>query len=156
MSKEVKQVSGTAEWAVQNINVFSGCVHDCKYCYAKSMAVRFKRKTPENWKDEEVDCSRLHVVPKPKKEGGYTMFPSSHDMTPENFGYAVYTVNLLLEKGHHLLLVSKPHPFVIQKICRIFADKRDKILFRFTIGSSNSETLRFWEPNAPSFEERLS
>ena len=36
-----------------------------------------------------------------------------------------------------------------------FPDYKDKILFRFTIGSSDSNTLKFWEPNAPDFAERL-
>jgi DNA repair photolyase len=83
------------------------------------------------------------------------MFPSTHDITPENFGYAVHTISLLLETGHPLLLVTKPHPFVIQEIDRLFSDKKDKILFRFTIGSKDKETLKFWEPNAPTFQERL-
>ena len=33
---------------------------------------------------------------------------------------------------------------------------KEQILFRFTIGSIDSDTLKFWEPNAPSFDERLS
>jgi DNA repair photolyase len=32
---------------------------------------------------------------------------------------------------------------------------KDRILFRFTIGSANDEVLSFWEPGAPSFRERL-
>lgn len=151
-----KQVFGTREWASQTVNLFSGCEYDCKYCYAKSMAVRFKRKTPDTWRDEAVDCRLLHNVPLPSKDGGYTMFPSTHDITPENFGYSVFTIGLLLDEGHPLLLVTKPHLFVIQEIDRFFSDKKNQILFRFTIGSSDSAILKFWEPNAPSFEERLS
>jgi len=33
---------------------------------------------------------------------------------------------------------------------------KDQFIFRFTVGSSNSDTLRFWEPGAPDFEERLA
>ncbi len=44
---------------------------------------------------------------------------------------------------------------MIKKICETFDDYKDKILFRITIGSTNSDTLKFWEPNAPSFEERF-
>jgi hypothetical protein len=43
----------------------------------------------------------------------------------------------------------------IQRICETFTDYKDKILFRFTIGSTDSKVLKFWEPNAASFEERL-
>ena len=52
-------------------------------------------------------------------------------------------------------MVSKPHLECIQKICETFTDYKDKILFRFTIGSADSQVLKFWEPNASSFEERL-
>lgn len=151
----VKSVSGTKEWASQTVNLFSGCEYDCKYCYAKSMAIRYKRKTADNWSDEAVDCRLLHVVPKPSKDGGSTMFPSAHDITPKNFGYSVFTIGLLLDAGHPLLLVTKPHWFVISEIDGIFSDKKNQILFRFTIGSMDTKTLKFWEPNAPTFQERL-
>lgn len=155
-SMKEKQVSGTKEWASQTVNLVSGCVHDCKYCYAKSMAVRFKRKTPATWRNETVVCRLLKAVPPPSKDGGLTMFPSSHDITLDNLGHAVIKINLLLEGGHRLLMVTKPQLFVIQEINRLFSDRKDQILFRFTIGSTDSATLKFWEPYAPSFEERLS
>ena len=31
----------------------------------------------------------------------------------------------------------------------------NQILFRITIGSADNETLKFWEPGAPSYDERL-
>ena len=36
---------GTQEWSVKTINCCTGCSHDCRYCYAKGMAVRFKQVT---------------------------------------------------------------------------------------------------------------
>jgi len=155
-NKNVNQASATAERATKKVSLFRGCEHDCKYCCYKSMSIRFKHSTPDNWKEEAVDCTLLHVVPKPPKEGGYTLFPSNHDITPDNFGYAIHTISLLLEGGHRLLLATKPHLCVIQEIESIFSDKKDQILFRFSIGSSDSTTLKFWEPYAPTFEERLS
>lgn len=50
----LKEVFGTLEWAAKNANFVSGCTHDCKYCYSKEMAIRFKRKTAKNWKEEEI------------------------------------------------------------------------------------------------------
>jgi hypothetical protein len=35
-------------------------------------------------------------------------------------------------------------------------DYKKQILFRFTIGSPITKTLKFWEPGAPSFEERFA
>jgi len=59
-----------------------------------------------------------------------------------------------LGKGNHVLIVSKPSFICIKHICDSFIDYRDEILFRFTIGSANSQTLRLWEPYAPDYEER--
>jgi DNA repair photolyase len=45
---------GTKEWADKTVNCCTGCSHDCLYCYAKGMAVRFKQVLPgqnmELWK----------------------------------------------------------------------------------------------------------
>jgi len=51
--------------------------------------------------------------------------------------------------------VSKPHLDCIKALCAEFGWYKDKILFRFTIGSKDSNTLLCWEPNAPDFAERL-
>ena len=150
--KNKKQVFGTQEWAAQNANFISGCYHDCKYCYSKEMAIRFKRKTSLNWKIEDVNHSRLSV--RWKKVDGLIMFPSSHDITPINLSYSITFLENLLESGNHVLIVTKPHFEVIKEICEKFKNHRDNILFRFTIGSKNTSTLKFWELNAPSFEER--
>jgi DNA repair photolyase len=148
-----KQVFGTYEWAVENANFISGCAHNCKYCYSKEMAIRFKRKTSKNWEKEEINSSQL--IKKVKKVDGLIMYPSSHDITPINLQYSITFLQKLLESGNRVLIVSKPHMIVIEKICDTFSKFKEHILFRFTIGSNNSEVLKFWEPNAPSFEERL-
>ena len=152
--KKEKKVFGTTEWAVKNANFISGCNHDCKYCYSKAMGIRFKRKTSANWEVEEVNTDKINK--KVKKVDGFIMFPSSHDITPINLNYSVTFLNNLLNVGNKILIVTKPHKVVIEKICETFSDYKENILFRFTIGSKNSDTLKFWEPNAPSFEERKS
>jgi len=83
------------------------------------------------------------------------MFPSTHDITPANLKSTLLIINNLLENGNKILIVTKPHLSVIEKICETFSDKKDNIFFRFTIGSCDNTTLKFWEPNATSFEERL-
>ena len=152
--KQPKKVSGNREWALGYFNFINGCAHDCKYCYAKANAVQYKRKTRDDWKREVVKIEKLAPAIKPK--GKYTMCPSSHDISPENLKHALTVLDVLLKKGYRVLIVIKPHLEVVKAICQQFGDYREKILFRLTIGSLNSETLRFWEPNAPSFEERLA
>ena len=148
-----KTIFGTFEWATHNINILNGCNHDCRYCYSKEMAVRFKRKTIYNWKEEELiqDISNLKIP----KNTGTIMFPSSHDLSPYYINEEIEVIRYLLENNKNVLLVTKPHINVIQSICDIFTNYKDKILFRFTIGSMSDDSLIFWEPNAPTFSERF-
>lgn len=154
MKKTEKKVFGTQEWAKRTKNFISGCTNNCKYCYAKEMAVRFGRKTTCNWTEEEVNYKKLKV--NPRKASGYTMFPSTHDITPENLNNSIFFLEKLLKSGSKVLIVTKPHLEVIKRICSEFEKYKENILLRLTIGSVDSEILKFWEPNAPSFEERLA
>ncbi|MDD3627568.1 MAG: radical SAM protein [bacterium] len=148
-----KAVFGTFEWAKYTENCIDGCKHDCKYCYSKAMAIRFKRKTSETWKHEKVRESSFNKCF--NKREGTIMFPSSHDIHPEHLNENLEFLLKLLEPGNRVLIVTKPHLECIKKICSDCKDYKDRILFRFTIGSINSEILKFWEPGAPSFEERV-
>lgn len=151
--KKKKRVFGTTEWASFNYNMINGCTHNCKYCFAKSMAIRFKRKTSETWAEEELneDAITKHC----KKKDGIVMFPTTHDITPKFLPEILLVLNKLLFAGNKLLIVSKPHLLCIKEICTKFEKYKSQILFRFTIGSTNNDILKFYEPGAPSFEERL-
>ena len=149
-----RTVFGTREWAEYNANIIDGCSHDCKYCYSKEMAIRFKRKTSATWAVEKLRPSSLNK--KITLKSGRIMFPSSHDIHPNHLSPIIDFLGKLLKVGNSVLIVTKPHFKCITKICSSFSEYRNQILFRFTIGSNNSTTLRFWEPGAPSFEERLA
>lgn len=149
----MRKITGTYEWARKTANCILGCGHDCKYCYAKSMAIRYGRKTKSSWVDEEARLHQIRNVCRGRPTR--VMFPSTHDITPSNLAICLQALDMMLGHGHHLLIVSKPHADCIQSICRKFASDKGKILFRFTIGSADDQILRFWEPNAPGFMERL-
>ncbi len=153
MEKE-KLKFGTEEWCSRTTNIISGCEHDCKYCYAKEIAIRFQRKTPSDWTKEVVNHKYLDK--KFPKVEGRVMFPSTHDITPGNLQYSLEHLHSILSAGNEVLIVSKPHLWVIETICEVFKDYKDKILFRFTVGSIDNEVLLFWEPGAPMYEERKS
>ena len=143
---------GTKEWAPFNFNFMNGCSNDCVYCYAKDMAIRFKRKTPDTWKTEEsVDMSGKSY----SRKSGDIMVPSSHDITPGNLEVAMPVLEKLISNGNNLLLVTKPNFECTRRIVDAFIDRKNHLKFRFTIGSANSAVLKLWEPGAPSFEERL-
>ena len=146
-------VFGTKEWAKKTANAGEGCRHDCRYCYAKSMAIRFGRRTAASWAEEVPRINMVsHVCTgKPCR----VMFPSTHDITPNSLPSCLEAMAMMLDYGHTLLVVSKPHLECIESICAKFDGYKDKILFRFTIGFADNAVLRFWEPQAPTFEERV-
>lgn len=151
--KNLKSAFGTYEWASYNANFISGCKHDCKYCYSKEMAIRFKRKTNRNWRNEEV---RKEILLKPfRKKSGTIMYPSSHDIHPDRLNQSLIFLENILSHGNNVLVVSKPHYDCIKKICAQFDRKKANMMFRFSIGSIDSDVLKFWEPGAPNFSERL-
>lgn len=148
----MKNVFGTYEWAETTLNIINGCAHNCKYCFSKEMAIRFKRKEPQSWKEEELNMHQFNATIPSKK--GAIMFPSTHDITPDNFKYTLPYLMRVLKTGNKVLLVTKPHLECIQQICDNCTEFKDKLLFRFTIGSINDEVLTFWEPYAPLYDER--
>jgi DNA repair photolyase len=148
-----ERISGTREWAVHSMNCVNGCSHDCAYCYAKTQAARFKRIAPEDWHKMEA------VLPLPEQVGkkkGRIMFPTAHDITPETMTHCVDFLTKVLQAGNEVLIVSKPHLSVIDHMTDVLKSYKDKILFRFTIGSADNKILSLWEPGAPTFEERLA
>jgi len=153
MKKRItRNITGFREWAKYSVNCCSGCSNDCRYCYAKGMAVRFKQLKVEEWKLEKV--RQKDVDKKQKLYDGRVMFPSSHDITLGNFNACMVVLKKLLFVGNELLIVSKPRLACIKAICDSFKAFKDKIIFRFTIGALDNEILSFWEPNAPTYAER--
>mgnify|MGYP001560726331 CR=1 FL=1 len=153
MKTQVK-VSGTKEWSRKSVNIMRGCSHGCLPCYAHSIEGRFKRKMDPDWRNEEIVAEWLERAGngRPTK----IMFPTTHDIPPDKIEYCLIALRRMLGRGHTVLIVSKPHIESITRICEEFENRKLQIMFRFTIGSVHNETLRFWEPYAPLFEERMA
>ena len=144
---------GTKEWAASNINIQSGCSNDCRYCYAKSMAIRHKRKSRENWKEPDVLSDKVNKGFAKRK--GIIMFPTTHDITRYNLADCITVLRSMLSAGNRVLIVSKPDPECILELCRELKNFKDQMLFRFSIGSADDDVLEFWEPGAPDLSARL-
>ena len=148
-----KNKFGTKEWAPVSLNFITGCGNSCKYCFAKASSTKYKKGNAANWKNEQV---RQHDLKKKiRKYDSMVMFPSTHDIRPEHLEESIIFLGKILKAGNEVLVVTKPHLQCIQRICQEFEYYKDKILFRFTIGSADDSVLKFWEPNAPSFKERI-
>ena len=148
-----KDTYGTNEWAPVTLNYANGCGNNCKYCYARSGSAKYKKVNAADWQNEQI---RQHDLEKKiKKYDTMVMFPSTHDIRPEHLEESIIFLGKILKAGNEVLVVTKPHLQCIQRICQEFKHYKDKIIFRFTIGSADDSVLKFWEPNAPSFSERL-
>jgi DNA repair photolyase len=147
------KIRGTKEWAVANIDCCTGCSHGCRYCYARYDAVvKNKNVKAADWENPVVrpeDVERdFPCYP------GQVMFPATHDILPSNLQDCVRVIEGLIASGNRILVVSKPHIDCITYLCRHFEKNREQILFRFTITAKDNTILKFWEPSAPSYEER--
>ena len=151
-----KRISGTKEWADQNFNCLEGCEHNCRYCYARAMAMRFRRvKSESQWARPRIKHDKVERrMGKIAKKA--VMFPTTHDITPGTLETCLTVLEHLLLGGNHVLVVSKPHRDCIETICNRFGDYKDRILFRFTIGAFDNDVLRYWDRDAPLFEERFA
>ena len=151
--KSRKITLGTKEWADSNVNCYKGCSNNCRYCYAKMMAIRFKRATNNTWKKMELNLKNVEKGYHKRK--GRVMFPTSHDITEESLENCLIVLRKLVQAGNEVLVTSKPRINCLKQICENFGDFKDKIQFRFTITSFDDKKLQFWEPNAPTYDERL-
>ncbi len=146
--------TGTKEWAARNLNIQQGCEHNCRYCYARYNAVnRFKRCSEQEWCNPVIDVKKVNK--NYRKRDGVIMFPSSHDITPNNISICVSVLRKLVRVGNKVLIVTKPHLDCIKFLCEHLKNYKSQILFRFTIGSISDDILKFWETGAPGFEERM-
>jgi hypothetical protein len=179
----VKRKTGTREWASENANCFVGCEHDCRYCYAREMAIRFSkarwkkatdlqkfgdvpllRVTRENWSRPRlsltaVSKSGTRCAPPWRKRPGVIMFPSTHDVTPGTSEDCINFLLNILRAGNSVVFVSKPHSAVIEALLHRIAPQAGelygRLLFRFTITASDDRILKYWEPGAPPFADRM-
>jgi DNA repair photolyase len=153
-SQTARPPTGTQEWAASNVNIQDGCEHDCLYCYAKTMAIRFKRATPASWKRPRLrqrDLDRGFT-----RRSGRIMFPTAHDITEKNIDECLSVLGRMLAAGNDLLIVSKPRLSCVKRLCEELAPYRAQIVFRFSIGSTDEAVLSYWEPGAPTFKVRLT
>lgn len=146
--------TGTQEWAASNVNIQDGCEHDCRYCYAKTMAIRFKRMTAENWANPQL---REHDLKRSfTRRSGRIMFPTAHDITERNINECLLVLKRMLTAGNDVLIVSKPCPASMNKLCTELVPFRDQIVLRISVGSASAAVLKYWEPGAPTFNQRLN
>lgn len=152
-----KVKTGVQEWAKHSFNFQKGCLNGCKYCYARRMLKRFEPNfdfdKPELWVTK--NAHRLLN----KKVGGVIMFPTMHDICPQNKTIYEMCLSKLLRNDNKVLVVTKGNKEiygVIDYLNLTCHYKLDNLELRVTIGSTDDDVLKHFEPNAPSSEERVN
>jgi len=64
--------------------------------------------------------------------------------------------SIFSDYGNEVLVTTKPNFSTIKKIVSRFNRYHERMQFRFTITSLEDSLLKFWEPNAPLFQERMN
>lgn len=145
---------GTKEWSDVSVNIQVGCRHDCVYCYAREIALRYGRiKCAEDWKNPVV--RNFELGKRRKKESGVIMYPTTHDLHFEEIELHVQVLKNLLISGNQVLIVSKANVLSIKKIVEELSQWKEQLELRVTIGAFDDAILSAWEPGAPKFEERF-
>ena len=148
-----KTPTGTKEWAKHNWNVCVGCSNNCRYCYAREMALRFKQvKSEEEWKQERIVEKKVEKIW--HKKEGTIMFPTTHDITDNNLDACLITLGNMLRPGNRVLIVSKPRIAVIRLLLQELKNYASQVLFRFTIGNLSHSITKYWEKDTPNPFER--
>lgn len=151
---KIQSLTGTGEWAGYGSNIFFGCSHGCRYCYAKASALRFKKiNSQPEW--EQMVLNKNEVNASARKLDRPFMFPTGSDILPEHIGVVTDYLSKWLGVGNKVLIVTKPHLECVKVLCRELKSFKSQILFRFTIGTLDPETSKFWEPGAPLPKERV-
>ncbi len=146
--------TGTRQWSEHSLNSHTGCSNGCRYCYARYRAVcRFKQISAADW--PKMRPRRKVIDGNFHKKDGVIMYPTTHDITPATLDDCMTVLGKVLAAGNKVLVVSKPRWECVDRMCRELAAWRDKLEFRFSIGSLNDWVLRAWEPSAPGYDERV-
>jgi DNA repair photolyase len=154
--EQKKKPTGTREWADRNVNIQVACENNCSYCYAAAGAQgQYGYVEKGKWGEPVLRWKAINSPWKIRTRKN-VMFPSTHDITEFNVEhYLTVAKKLLRVDGVRLLIVSKPRLEIIKRLCKELIQWQDRIMFRFTIGSVSGKTLKYWEPDAPNYEERI-
>lgn len=147
---------GTKEWVSKSLNTQEGCPYICKYpCYGRLI----RRKKEDVWKNpifkEEWENQALENY-----DMGFLancMYPSIHDIYPENQERALkFILRVMHETDNILLVTSKANFDTIKFLCEHLTEFKHRIRFMITITSRYSDVAFKWEPYAPIIAERLN
>ena len=159
--RQILYSDNNKQWAEVGTNIIkhtTNCPQLCRYCYN----IAWKHRS-EKIPIPDIEDIREDFVPDEKKVlANWTkrrkprlyIFGSTHDIFPEMVDQYIDVARRIIESGSEILIVTKARLTCIQAICHALDDLKDKVMIICTITSNDPEILKYWEPHAPSYEER--
>lgn len=127
--------------------VLGACIHDCAYCFRKSVGAKFGFSEELRLNFQELDCSYC--------KGNTIFVGASSDLFAENIptGWISAVLKKCDESSENNYVFQTKNPFrYFDFLEKPFFSKRDQILLGTTIESNRNEPVL---SNAPKIEERL-
>lgn len=152
---KLKDFKSGVEWCDYGINIYSGCYHDCTYCYAKAMNKRFG--WIENWtepKKRDIDLEDLAERLEKLPAGSFFFCSSCDAYQPINdeLNWAREVLQVMLPSKHHIIILTKN-----ASVERDFdlVSQYDNVEVAFTITSLDDEKYKKYEPNSSPPSEKI-
>jgi len=153
-AKRIIQKTGIpgADWV---INPYVGCMHGCKYCYARFVC-RW-RNTKEKWGefvDVKINAPELAKKESKNKKGTITFCTVCDPYQPLEKKYKL-TRKILqsLNPNLHVVILTKSD--LVLRDIDVFK-RFKKIDIGLTITTFDEKIKKIWEPNSPSSDKRLA
>jgi len=142
------------EWTDYNANIYRGCAHNCKYCYARLMTKRFESE-PSDWQDVKTVENAVELARRDIRSlhPGRIMFCSMTDPyqpIEAETRLARKVLEVLLHTPFHVLILTKS-PLVTRDYDLIRGHRNVEVGFTIT----SLEDIPFWEPYAPGNTKRI-
>jgi len=142
------------EWTDYNANIYHGCAHNCRYCYARLMTKRFE-PNPFDWQDAKMVENAVELARRDIRalRPGRIMFCSMTDPyqpIEAETGLARKVLGVLLNSPFHVLILTKSH--LVTRDYDLIRD-HGNVEVGFTITALNG--IPFWEPYAPGNKKRI-
>jgi len=142
------------EWTDYNCNIYHGCAHNCKYCYARLITGRFE-PNPSDWRDIKMVENAVELARRDIRalRPGRIMFCSMTDPyqpIEAETELARRVLEVLLDSPFHILILTKS-PLVTRDLDLIHDHHNVEVGFTIT----SLEDIPFWEPYAPGNTKRI-
>jgi len=142
------------EWTDYNCNIYRGCAHSCRYCYARLMTKRFE-PNPFDWRDVKIVENAVELARRDVRalRPGRIMFCSMTDPyqpIEAETELARRVLEVLLDSPFHILILTKS-PLVSRDYDLIRGYGNVEVGFTIT----SLEDIPFWEPYAPGNTKRI-